>query len=184
MDEAKRRTHEVILRLAKLYEDVPPQSRGQIIQSLLGFTLETAGYDVTPNYVGVPDLRATHRDTGAGFAVECKTGSPVVLSERDLKGIRECHEVGVLATFVYPAVPPHWLMTNASRLRARPWEWWELERLPVIDLGFKVDETFVTVVNQVPLEVVVDRSKVIEWGEGRRRLRWRPISAGRPGPTP
>ncbi|MHB1501973.1 MAG: hypothetical protein ACYCYK_12570 [Candidatus Dormibacteria bacterium] len=169
----------MILRLAKLYDDVLPQPRGQIIQSLLGFTLEAAGYDVTPNYVGVPDLRATQWEIGAGFAIECKTGSPVVLSARDLKGIRECHEVGVLASFVYPSVRPHWWMTDATRLRARPWEWWELGRLPVIDLGFDVDETFVTVVNDVPLDVMMERTTVIEWGERRRRLGWTPIGVSR-----
>jgi hypothetical protein len=172
VDIDARRTHQVIWHLSKLYDEVRPQQRGQIVQSLLEFTLEIGGYSVTPNYIGVPDLRAAQRESGAGFAIECKTGNPVVVSERDLKGIQDCQEIGVLASFVYPAIQPHWWLTDGNRLRVRSWAWWELGRLPTVDLGFDVDDVFVTLVNHVPVEVLMDREALVEWAGRRRRAGW------------
>ena len=163
--------------LMRLYEDTTAQVRGQIMQQLLGYALEIGGHDVVQNAVGVPDMVATHHESGRLFAIEAKTGDPVVLGERDLDGVRRPGGHGVVAAFIFPDTNPRWCLTDAQHLQPGRWQWWQLERKPALDFGFAVQRVFLDLLIQVPGTVLLDRERLGDWGDRQRGSGWSAFSA-------
>lgn len=175
--DKRLRTNLAIGPLMQLYDHTTAQVRGQIMQRLLGYALEIGGFDLVQNAVGVPDMVATHHESGRLFTIEAKTGHPVVLGERDLDGVRRPDDYGVVAAFIFPDTNPRWCLTDAQYLQPGRWQWWQLERKPAIDFGFAVQRVFLELVIQLPVAALLDRERLDDWGDRQRRVGWSAFSA-------
>jgi len=130
--------------LNELLDGHGPQVFGRVMQSLLAETFQRAGYSVSMNAVGVPDFTAVKRVPHSSFAIEAKTGSgsTVVLSDRDLEGVRSTGWVPVIALLLFPATEVGWVLLNASHLLAGSHRTLRLIRQPYVILDFDVNLGF------------------------------------------
>jgi hypothetical protein len=122
--------------------------------------------------VALPDIAATHKRSDAQFAIEAKTGHPVLLEERDLDGIRMREGLGVVASFILPDTRPRWCLTDLSYLSAGRWQWWQLQQWPAVDFGYDLQDAFLTLVARVPVASLVVRSALVEWASHQRDKGW------------
>lgn len=131
--------------LSQLHARLGAAGFGRALQTLLGLTLQDAGFRVLRNAVGVPDLVASRPDGGNGFAFEVKTGEgAITLSERDLDGVRSTGHRPVVAALLFPDPRPRWLVVDASTLVPGMHPQLRLARRSQVDLGFDLDAAFRT----------------------------------------
>jgi hypothetical protein len=165
----------VLGQLDTLCDAVSAQEFGRLMQTLLGFAFETRGWSVTHNAVGVPDLHVEPTESGLRFAIEVKTGNPIVLSARDLDGVTGHGQVGVVAALVFPDCNPRWCFVDATRLSPGRIELRRLIRAPQVDFTLDVQAAFLLVVDSVPTRMLLDSEALRAWGEDQRRQGWRPV---------
>jgi hypothetical protein len=163
----------VIYQLDTLYKNLSPQEFGRVMQQLLACSFEAAGFSVVENAVGVPDFTATfplidgQRQT---IAVEVKTTdkSKIPLTQRDLDGIGNPGQIGILAVLIFPAINPGWLMIRADSISARAWEIRHLKMRPQVDIGFDVDDQFHRIVTGLEAQSVPRGSDLDGWIKAQR----------------
>jgi hypothetical protein len=136
------------LRVLALLDDLGarygPQAFGQVMQRLLAAAFECAGYQVTPNAVGVPDFTASKPSQSIGFSAEVKTtaGGKVSLSQRDLDGVLNSGHTPVIALLDYPSSDPRWIFLDACSVKSGTLEVFRLCRKPRIELDFDANLLF------------------------------------------
>jgi hypothetical protein len=121
-----------------------PQVFGQVMQTLLAETFQRAGYSVSNNAVGVPDFTAVKGPPPTGFAIEAKTGSGsiVLLSDRDIEGVRSTGWAPVIALLCFPTPEPQWVLLSARHLVAGSYRTVRLLRHPQVVLDFDINRGF------------------------------------------
>lgn len=176
MDETTRdrtRINRTIYQLDLLHGRLSPQDFGRAMQQLLACAFEAAGFRVIENAVGVPDFTAS-RETANGvfqtFAFEVKTSDTarIVLTERDLDGIRIPGHTGVLAVLVFPARNPRWLLISEDALTARSWETRHLAQMQQVDVGFDLDEIFQRVIGSLDATLAPSGPPLKDWINSQR----------------
>jgi hypothetical protein len=163
----------VISQLDALCDAVTAQEFGRTAQKLLAFAFEVLGCSVTENAVGVPDLQVESTLDGTCLAIEVKTGNPITISRRDLDGVQGHGQRGVLAALVFPDSHPRWCLADAATLAPGRIQTRRLLRARQVDVGLDVQAAFLSVVDTVPTEVLLDRQALGDWAEVRRRQGWR-----------
>jgi hypothetical protein len=133
----------VLTLIRELETEFGPQQFGQLMQTLLGLSFQSAGFTVIKNAVGVPDLQVFGPTNPDGFAIEAKTGEiSITLSKRDLDGVRSTNRTPVVAAFFLSNPTPTWRMVDANSLRPATYRRYEIESKPAVDVGFDVTGTF------------------------------------------
>ena len=169
----RSRINRTIYQLDTLYKKLSPQEFGRVMQQFLACSFEAAAFDVVENAVGVPDFTATSPLIDGVFqtiAVEVKTTdkSKIPLRQRDLDGIGNPGQVGVLAVLIFPAISPGWLLIQADSISARAWELRHLKMKPRVDVGFDVDVMFHRVVGGLETQMVPGGSDLEGWIKTQR----------------
>jgi len=136
------------LRVLALLDDLSarhgPQAFGQVMQRILAAAFEHAGYQVTPNAVGVPDFTARKPEQNIGFSAEVKTtsGGKVSLSRRDLDGVLNSGHTPVIALLDYPSPDPQWVFLDARSIKPGAFDVFRLCRKPRAALDFDANLLF------------------------------------------
>lgn len=128
--------------LTTLHERHGPQVFGQQMQRLLAHTFRRAGYHVTSNAVGVPDFVASKGSPPIGYAVEAKTGTTLVLSQRELEGVRTTAHIAVVAVLIFPDHEPRWMFIDGRAIDAGQHRPYRLVRRPSVRLDFDANDLF------------------------------------------
>lgn len=145
------------------------------MQQVLACAFEAATFHVIENAVGVPDFTATSPLIDGDcktIAVEVKTTdkSKVVLTQRDLDGILNPGQVGVLAVLVFPAMNPGWLLISANDITAHSWEMRHLMMKEKVDVGFDVDEMFRRVTAGLETHLATGGPELEGWIKSQRHF--------------
>ena len=176
MDEPqgdRSRSNRTIYQLDSLYKTLSPQEFGRVMQQVLACSFEAAGFHVIENAIGVPDFTATSPAIGGQnhtIAVEVKTTdkSKIVLTQRDLDGILNPGQIGVLAVLVFPAMNPGWLLIRADSVSARSWEIRHLTMKPQVDVGFDVNTMFQRITGGLEVRLVSGGRELDGWIRSQR----------------
>jgi len=164
--------HRAIARLDQL-STLGPQTFGRYMQRLLAYSFESAGFRVNQNAVGVPDFIAqlVGEDSFQSIAVEAKTSltGKVTIDERDLDGVRGAAATPVVAVLVFPSPTPSWLFVNANDLVPRVWEVRRLAAREQVQLGFDVQDVFLTLLGGLDSRVLDGSMFLNSWLEESRR---------------
>ncbi|MGH9089899.1 MAG: hypothetical protein ACRDZR_00735 [Acidimicrobiales bacterium] len=168
-----------------LYKQLSPQEFGRVMQQVLACSFEVAAFDVVENAVGVPDFTATSPLIDGAcqtIAVEVKTTdkSKIPLKQRDLDGIRNPGQIGVLAVLIFPAKNPGWLLIQADSISARAWELRHLKMKPQVDVGFDADAMLHRVVAGLETQLVPGGSDLEGWIKAQRHAFHATISQQEP----
>ncbi len=156
--------------LTALHERHGSQVFGQQMQRMLAQVFRRAGYTVTSNAVGVPDFVASRGTPPVGYAVEAKTGTHVILSERELAGIRASAHTAVVAVLLFPDFDPRWLLLDGRRIAAGMHPGHRLQREPVVALDFDANAEFRRVLAAFH-EAALEGSRVLETAFSNDRAR-------------
>lgn len=172
--EDRSRINRTIYQLDSLYNSLSPQEFGRVMQQLLACSFEAAGFHVIENAIGVPDFTATSPTIDGQshtIAVEVKTTdkSKIVLTKRDLDGILNPGQTGVLAVLVFPARNPGWLLIQAESVSARSWELRRLTMKPHVDVGFDVNGRFQQITGGLEVGLVSGGPELDRWIKLQRR---------------
>jgi len=136
------------------------------MQQVLACAFVAADFRVIENTIGVPDFTATAptNDTQT-IAVEVKTSDKpkIPLTQRDLDGIRNPEQIGVLAVLDYPATNPGWLLISEDGLSPRSWEIRHLKMRSQVDVGFDVDDMFHRVLADFQTSSVTKGTELDGW---------------------
>lgn len=166
------RVNRTIHQLDLLYKNLSPQEFGRVMQQVLACAFEAAGFHVIENAVGVPDFTATPpMNSGrATIAVEVKTSdkSKIPLTQRDLDGIRNPNQTGVLAVLKFPSMNPGWLLIPSDSISPRSWEIRHLGMKPRVDVGFDVDDVFHQIAAGLEASLVTGGSDLDGWIKAQR----------------
>jgi len=176
MDEPqgdRSRINRTIYQLDSLYNTLSPQEFGRVMQQVLACSFEAAGCHVIENAIGVPDFTATSPTMDGQshtIAVEVKTTdkSKIVLTQRDLDGILNPGQTGVLAVLVFPAMHPGWLLIQAESVSARSWELRHLAMKPQVDVGFDVNSMFQRITGGLEIGLVSGGPALDGWIKSQR----------------
>ncbi len=171
--EDRSRINRTIYQLDSLYKMLSPQEFGRVMQQVLACSFEAAGFHVIENAIGVPDFTATSpRIDGEShtISVEVKTTdkSRIVLTQRDLDGILNPGQTGVLAVLVFPAMNPGWLLIQAESVSARSWELRHLAIKPQVDVGFDVNTMFQRITCVLEVRLVTGGPELEGWIKSQR----------------
>ena len=169
----RSRVNRTIYQLDFLYKKLSPQEFGRVMQQVLACVFEAADFRVIENTVGVPDFTATppksdgHSET---IAVEVKTSDKpkIPLTQRDLDGIRNPEQTGVLAILKFPVTNPGWLLIPADSVSPRSWEIRHLKMKPQVNVGFDVDDMFHRITEGLEVSQVIGGSKLEHWIKAQR----------------
>lgn len=136
-----------LVLLRRLHDRHGAQGFGRVCQTLLAISFKSAGFEVTKNPVGVPDILARRAGPSGGFAIEAKTSEErrVTLQERELKGLVDSGLVPALAILSFPEPDPLWYLIDATKVAPGNYEVIHLARRPRVDVGFEVNSVFRTV---------------------------------------
>jgi hypothetical protein len=172
-DDNRSLVNRTIYQLDSLYKNLSPQEFGRVMQQMLACGFEAANFHVIENAVGVPDFTATSPMIDGNcqtIAVEVKTTdkSKVALTQRDLNGILNPGQIGVLAVLVFPAKNPGWLLIPANSISARSWEIRHLMMKPKVDVGFDVDEMLHRVTAGLETNMATGGSELEGWIKSQR----------------
>jgi hypothetical protein len=133
----------VLTLVRELEQEYGAQQLGQIMQTLLGLSFQSAGWTVIKNAIGVPDLQVFKPAKPGGYAIEAKTGDlSITLSKRDLDGVKSTNRTPVVAAFFLSDPTSRWRLIDANSLRPSTYRRYELESKPAMDVGFDVTEMF------------------------------------------
>ncbi len=147
--------------LTALHERHGPQVFGQQMQRLLAHTFRRAGYAVTSNAVGVPDFIASKGSLRVGYAVEAKTGTTLVLSERELEGVRTSTHTAVVAVLVFPDHDPRWIFVDGRALDPGQHRVYRLMRKRAVRLDFDPNDLFARTLAEL-YESALDGARALE----------------------
>lgn len=139
-----------LVLLRRIHDQYGPQGFGRICQTLLALTFKSAGFKVTKNPVGVPDILSHRGVGGGGFALEVKTSEEkhVVLPERELRGLTASGLTPTLAVLSFPDFDPRWYLIGIAGLAAGSYDVTRLARRPPVDVGFDVNSAFRAVLGE------------------------------------
>lgn len=176
MDELqgdRKRINRTIYQLDSLYRTLSPQEFGRVMQQVLACSFEAAGFHVIENTVGVPDFTATSpmmNGQSHTIAVEVKTTdkSKIVLTQRDLDGILNPGQTGLLAVLVFPAMNPGWLLIPAESVSSRSWELRHLAMQPQVDVGFDLNMMFQRITGSLDVAYVSTGAELDGWIKSQR----------------
>ncbi len=112
-------TQDPYSQLVSLSERHGAQEFGRICQSILELTLRRAGFHTRGRSVERPDISAER--SGEKYAIEAKApvGGKVLVTKRDLDGLKEFESAGVIPVLAVLLVEPspRWVMVDARSLR-------------------------------------------------------------------
>ena len=157
-----------------MLDRLSPQEFGRSMQQLLACTFQLAGFVVSENAVGVPDIVARLPDGGVGpvgaVAIEVKTSESgeIQLSKRELDAIRMNGELPVVAALSFPDVSPSWALVHANDVSPRKWDVRRLLAKPQVDVGFDVTDRFHDVVGDVDVASLAVGKELDSWLANQR----------------
>src|SRR5579859_179529 len=139
-----------LVLLRRIHDQYGPQGFGRVCQTLLALTFKSAGFKVTKNPIGVPDILARRESRGSGFALEVKTSEEkhIVLPERELNGLTASGLTPALAVLSFPDIDPRWYMVDIVGLAPGAHDVTHLARRPLVDVGFDVNGSFRAVLGE------------------------------------
>lgn len=147
--------------LTALRERHGSQVFGQQMQRLLAHTFRRAGYVVTSNAVGVPDFIAFKGSPPVGYSVEVKTGATLLISERELEGVRSSAHTALVAALLFPDSDPRWLFLDGRSLTAGVHPAYRLEGRPAVTLDFEANDLFMRTLAQL-FDSTLEGSRALE----------------------
>lgn len=139
-----------LVLLRRVHDKHLAQGFGRVCQTLLGLSFKAAGFEVTPNRIGVPDILARRPGIAGGFAVEVKTSEErrIVLQARELEGLVNSGLTPTLAALCFPDPNPQWYLVDSRGLSAGTFDIDRLALRPSVDVGFDVNMTFRTILGE------------------------------------